>query len=438
MTILIKALQLFLSLSILVVIHELGHFGFAKLFKTRVEKLYLFFDPWFSLLKIKKGETEYGIGWLPFGGYAKISGMIDESMDTEQLKKPPQPYEFRSKPAWQRLLIITGGVILNFLLGFIIYSSILFVWGEQYLPTENVKYGIVADSLASSIGLRNGDKIISVDNQKIENFNDIVVKTIVLNESKSIQIQRGSQIMSIGIPKSTISYILQHKNEMATFISPRIPFIVKDGKKTKLMKGDKVVGINKDSLSYYDEIKNILPKYKGRRIQLNILRNGKMVDVPVKLTKEGMIGIELNFSYDYFEIKTNHYGLLACIPAGIKKGFSSISDYLKQFKLIFSREHKGYEQLGGFIAIGNIFPGTWDWEFFWRWTAFLSIMLAIMNILPIPALDGGLMLFILFEMITGKKPSDKFLEYAQIVGMVFVFSLILYANGNDIIRLFHK
>jgi regulator of sigma E protease len=438
MTILIKTLQFFLSLSILVVIHELGHFGFAKLFKTRVDKLYLFFDPWFSLFKIKKGDTEYGIGWLPLGGYAKISGMIDESMDTEQLKKPPQPYEFRSKTTWQRLLIITGGVIMNFLLGFIIYSTILYVWGEEYLPTENVKYGIVADSLAVNIGLRNGDKIISVDNKKVESFHDFVVKTILLNQSKSIQIQRDSQMMSIEIPKQTISYILQHKNEMATFITPRVPFIVKDGNKTMLLKDDKVVGINNEKLVYYDEIKSMLLKYKGKKIQLNIQREGKEMVIPVKLSKEGLIGVEMYGYNNYFDIKTIHYGFFACIPAGIKKGFSSISDYLKQFKLIFSREHKGYEQLGGFIAMGNIFPGTWDWEFFWRWTAFLSIILAIMNILPIPALDGGFMLFILFEMITGKKPGDKFLEYAQIVGMVIVFSLILYANGNDIIRLFHK
>jgi regulator of sigma E protease len=440
MTILIKILQFVLSLSILVIIHELGHFTLAKLFKTRVEKFYLFFDPWFALFKIKKGETEYGIGWLPLGGYVKISGMIDESMDKEQMKLPPQPYEFRSKSSSQRLLIMLGGVVFNFILAMLIYVMVLFGWGETYLPTANVKYGIETDSVGFAIGLRNGDKILSVDNQNIENFAQIT-SDIVLNDRKTIQVERGSELINIEIPKEFIPKMLKGKGQ----IDPRIPFgpfVVTSygkespGKSAGVTLGDELVGLDSIKFTFYDEFQKYLQANKERPVVLNLLRNGEAVNIPVTPLKSGLLGINRTVSIDQiFELKTIKYGFIQSVPAGIAKGFKTVADYLKQFKLIFSKDTKAYESLGGFITIGNIFPSEWDWHSFWNLTAFLSIILAVMNILPIPALDGGHVMFLLYEVITGRKPSDKFLEYAQIAGMVLLLGLLLFANGNDILRL---
>jgi len=440
MVILIKILQFVLSLSILVVIHEFGHFILAKLFKTRVEKFYLFFDPWFSLFKYKRGETEYGIGWLPLGGYVKISGMIDESMDKEQMKLPPQPYEFRSKTSWQRLLIMTGGVVFNFISAMIIYVLVLFAWGDSYLPTANVKYGIVTDSVGFDIGLRNGDEILTVDNQHIEDFMEIT-PDIVLNGRKSIQVERDGQVLNIDIPKEYIPKMLKGKGQ----IDPRMPFgpfIVSaygkesPGKEAGVLLGDQLIGLDGNMFLFYDEFQKYLNENKASTLMLNLNRNGEAVNIAVKPTEAGMLGINKSVSYNkIFEVKTIKYGFFESIPAGIDKGFKTIADYLKQFKLLFSKDSKAYESLGGFITIGNIFPGVWDWQAFWNLTAFLSIILAIMNILPIPALDGGHVMFLLFEVVTGRKPSDKFLEYAQIAGMVILLSLLLFANGNDILRL---
>jgi regulator of sigma E protease len=443
MTILIRILQLLLSLSILVIIHEMGHFFLAKLFKTRVEKFYLFFDPWFAIFKFKKGETEYGLGWLPLGGYVKISGMIDESMDREQMKQPPQPYEFRSKTSWQRLLIMTGGVIFNFLLAMLIYILVLFAWGETYLPTSNAKYGIATDSVGYAIGLKNGDKILSVDNQHVENFLQITPE-IVLNNRKSIQVERDGQVLNISIPAEYIPGLLKGKGQ----IEPRRPFgpfviskFSKDSpaKVAGLLPGDELISLNGIKFEYYDEFQNYLAINRSQQIVLNILRNGNSLDLSVKTTEEGILGVYDSRSYgDIFELQTLRYGFLQSIPAGISKGFKTVGDYLKQFKLIFSRHTKAYESLGGFIAIGSIFPEIWDWKVFWNLTAFLSIILAVMNILPIPALDGGHVMFLLYEVVTGRKPSDKFLEYAQIVGMVLLFSLLIFANGNDVLKLIKK
>jgi len=443
MEILIKAAQLLLSLSILVIFHEFGHFITAKMFKTRVEKFYLFFDPWFSLFKIKRGETEYGIGWLPLGGYVKIAGMIDESLDREQMKKPPQPYEFRSKKAWQRLLIMVAGVIFNVIFAMLIYVSVLYVWGETYLPTSSVKYGIVTDSVGYSIGLRNGDKILSVDNQYIDNFMQIT-PDIVLNSRKTIQVDRAGEKFDIDIPESLVPQMLKGKGR----IEPRVPFspfIVSGfgkespGKLAGMQVNDELVGIDGNKFEWYDEFQAYLADNKTRDVALNILREGVNIDIPVKPTSAGLIGVTTSRSLDsFFELKTIKYGLLESIPAGISKGFKTIGDYLKQFKLIFSRRTKGYESLGGFITIGSIFPGVWDWHSFWNLTAFLSIILAIMNILPIPALDGGHVMFLIYEVITGRKPSDKFLEYAQITGMMLLLALLIFANGNDILRLLRK
>jgi regulator of sigma E protease len=443
MTVLIRILQLLLSLSILVIIHEFGHFTFAKIFKTRVEKFYLFFDAWFSLFKFKKGETEYGIGWIPLGGYVKIAGMIDESMDVEQMKQPPQPWEFRSKKTWQRLLIMTGGVLFNFLLALIIYVAVLFAWGETYLPTANLKYGIVTDSIGHSMGLRNGDMILSIDNQKIEKFNEIRTD-IILNNRKSIQVEREGKELNIPINENIIPLMLKGK----FLIEPRRPFspyvisfVDKDSpaKAAGVLTGDEIKGINDSSFVYFDDFQAFLASHKERSISLNILRNGQPVKLAVALNSTGKLGVGDSHTYgEIFELKTIKYNVLQSIPAGISTGFKAIGDYLKQFKLIFSKHTKGYESLGGFITIGSIFPPAWDWQVFWSLTAFLSIILGVMNILPIPALDGGHVMFLLFEVITGRKPSDKFMEYAQIVGMAIILILLLYANGNDVVKLLKK
>ncbi len=442
MVVLIKTAQLLLSLSILVILHELGHFTFAKIFKTRVEKFYLFFNPWFSLFRIKKGETEYGIGWLPLGGYVKIAGMIDESMDREQLKKPPQPWEFRSKPAWQRLLIMLGGILVNFLLAFVIYIAVMFVWGDTYLPNENVKYGILVDTLGEQMGLQNGDKIISIDSQKVENFNQII-PTIVLDHSKSLQVERNGKMINVVIPDSVFPRLIKAKS---LIIQPRLPFnpfiingFAKDspGRKAGLQKGDRIVAVDSIRFQYYDRFRDYLLQHKGEQVVLTVERDSQELNIPVTLTAQGMIGVSTDFSH-VFEYKKIKYSFWESIPAGIKKGIRTTGDYLKQIRLIFSPRMKAYESLGGFITIGKIFPSVWDWNSFWNLTAFLSIILAIMNLLPIPGLDGGHVLFLLYEIITGRKPGDKFLEYAQIAGMILLVALLLYANGNDIVRLFHK
>jgi regulator of sigma E protease len=444
MTILIRILQFVMSLSILVIIHEFGHFLFAKLFKTRVEKFYLFFDPWFSLFKFKKGETEYGIGWLPLGGYVKISGMIDESMDREQMKLPPQPYEFRSKTSGQRLLIMTGGVIFNFIFAMLIYVLVLFAWGETYLQTSKVTYGIVTDSVGYEIGLRNGDKILTVDNQYIDNFMQIT-PDIVLNGRKTIQIERDGQKMTINIPAEYIPKMLKGKGQ----ISYRLPFqamVIKEFDKGSpassagIMTGDSIVGLDSMRFAYADEFQKHLQDNKDHPVAVDLFRNGKPLTIAVTPNKSGALGIAYlgRALEDIFELKTIQYGFLESIPAGLSKGFKTIGDYLKQFKLLFSRHTKAYESLGGFITIGKIFPGVWRWQAFWNLTAFLSIILAVMNILPIPALDGGHVMFLLYEVVTGRKPSDKFLEYAQIAGMIILLSLLVFANGNDLLRLFRK
>ncbi len=438
MEILIKIAQLLLSLTILVILHEAGHFTFAKIFKTKVEKFYMFFNPWFSLFKKKIGETEYGIGWLPLGGYVKIAGMIDESMDKEQMKKPPQPWEFRSKPAWQRFFIMFGGVLVNFLLAFVIYSMILFTWGEQYLPTENVKYGIVCDSAAQSIGLQNGDKILTLDNQKVEKFRSIV-PNILLDDVKTIQIERNGELKDIKVPESIIPTLLKDKN----FISFRFPYIIdgfskkSTGKIAGLKKGDRIIGLNHKNVEYADKLTNELKKYKNKQVIVSVIRNNDTIDFTAQIPKSGLLGISADIN-NIFEFKKINYSFIQAIPAGVTKSYRMGANYLKQVKILFKPETEAYKSIGGFIAIGNIFPGQWDWYSFWNLTAFLSIMLAIINILPIPALDGGHILFLLYEIITRRKPSDKFLEYAQVVGMILIFALLILANGNDIVKLFNK
>jgi regulator of sigma E protease len=439
MIILIKTAQLLLSLSILVIFHEFGHYLAARIFKTRVEKFYLFFDPWFSLFKFKKGETEYGVGWLPLGGYVKISGMIDESMDKEAMKLPPQPWEFRSKPAWQRLIIMLGGVTVNILLAIGIYIVTLAAWGEEYLPTAEVKYGITVDSVGRELGLQNGDKILSVDNQVVEDFFKVPGR-IILENAQSIQVEREGQKLDLKVPAGFISKLIKHQSP--EFISVRIPFEVAEFAKGSvapeagLKVGDKIIGLNELSTPYFDQFKTELGKHKKEEVTVVALRGADTTRITVKVPETGMLGIAPLPPAKYFTFKEHHYNIIEAIPAGVKKAYKGVGNYLKQLKLIFSPEVKAYESVGGFITIGKIFPSTWDWEAFWGLTAFLSIMLAILNVLPIPALDGGHVLFLLFEIISGRKPSDKFLEYAQIVGMVLLFALLIFANGNDIIKLF--
>lgn len=440
--VLIKAAQLILSLSILVVLHEFGHFAFARLFKTRVEKFYLFFDPWFALFKFKRGETEYGVGWLPLGGYVKISGMIDESMDKEAMKLPPQPYEFRAKKAYQRLLIMLGGVMMNFIFAFIIYAGVLYAWGTQYLPTESVTHGIMVYETGEQIGLQNGDKILSVDGVYIDDFNKII-PTAILDNAHAIQVLRDGKQVDVEISDEDLALLIKSR----AVIAPRLPFECSAGqilddspaKNAGLEQGDVFVNIDGETFTYYDQFTSYIKARKEQEITLNILRDGQAQSLDLTVAEDGTIGFYPTFlesAYEFLNYETINYGFLEAIPAGFNRGINTIKDYLKQFKLIFSPKTKAYESLGGFIAIGNIFPGAWDWFQFWNMTAFLSIILAVMNLLPIPALDGGHVTFLLYEIVSGRKPGDKFLEYAQISGMIILLTLVLYANANDIIKLF--
>jgi regulator of sigma E protease len=442
MEILVKAGQFLLSLSLLIILHEMGHFLFARLFNTRVEKFYLFFNPWFSLFKKKFGDTEYGIGWLPLGGYVKISGMIDESMDKEQMKQPPKPYEFRSKKSYQRLLIMLGGVLVNFIFALGIYVMVLYTWGQTFLPVKNMIYGVMVDSTGMKLGLRNGDKILSIDGKEVENYLSIV-HDIVVDEAQTIQVDRNGRQMDIDLPENTIAKLI--KSDLP--IMPRIPFYI-DGFSDEdsiayyagVRKGDKIIGINDTRTEFFDEFKAEIENHINDQVTLKILRNeADTMLVEVEVSEDGKIGVmaDLNLSR-FFELQEKRYTLAESVPAGIDKGFGMISSYVKQLRLLFKPETRAYEEIGGFLKIGSIFPGVWDWQAFWNLTAFLSIILAIMNILPIPALDGGHVAFLMFEIITGRKPGEKFLEYAQIAGMIILLALLVYANGNDIINLFNK
>src|SRR6218665_1488986 len=437
--------QLLLALSILIVLHEFGHYITARWFGCRVEKFFLFFDPWFALVKRKVGETVYGIGWLPLGGYVKISGMIDESMDKEAMKLPPKPYEFRSKPAWQRLIIMLGGIIMNVLVAFIIYAFVLMTWGEKKVPAASLKYGIqVTDSTLYKIGLRSGDKILAVDGKEVDDFEKTLKKLLI--SDKTVTVERNGQKMDLAIPQDLLGQLIENKKRgRITLIEPRIPviaYLVPDttaAYKAGLRKDDKVIGVDSTKIEFFDELRNHLASKKNSEVTLTVIRNGQETQFPVKVDSEGLIGFAPYGKYNYKQmdslgwVKLNHiqYGFLGAFPAGVRKTFTTLGDYINQFKKIVNPSTGGYKGVGGFKAIASGFSGVWDWESFWAFTAFLSIILAFMNLLPIPALDGGHVMFTLYEIVSGRKPNEKFLEYAQMVGMVLLLALMLYANGND-------
>jgi regulator of sigma E protease len=442
MDIVIKLSQFLLSLSLLIILHELGHFIPAKLFKTRVEKFYLFFDVKFSLLKKKIGETEYGIGWLPLGGYVKISGMIDESMDKEQMALPPQPWEFRSKPAWQRLIIMLGGVTVNFILAFIIYIGMAFAYGEMFVATKDLKDGLLIENpVMQQAGFQTGDKILAIDGEKVIKFDNQINAKIVM--AKQILIERNGAQQTITMPIEFVDEL--SKQGKSPLVSLRMPFAVgavaEGSKNTALQPKDVILRLNEEPAKYFDQLKTILSKNKNKLIVASVLRKNQEIQVPVQVDADGKLGIQpaaLDLQslekLGYYQISKQEYGFLESFPVGIEKGADQLVGYGKQLQMIFNPETKAYKQVGGFAAIFNIFPSTWSWEVFWNITALLSIMLGVMNLLPIPALDGGHVVFLLFEIISGKKPSEKFLENAQMVGFVLLISLLLFANGNDIYK----
>ena len=447
--IIIKTIQFFLSLSLLIVLHELGHFIPAKLFKTRVEKFYLFFDVKFSLFKKKIGETEYGIGWLPLGGYVKISGMIDESMDKEAMAQEPKEWEFRSKPAWQRLIIMLGGVTVNFILAVVIFIGLVFAYGETYIENDSLKDGIwvTEPALGDPLGLKTGDKVISVDGKKIEDLGQILPEIIY---GENLTIERDGQRITEKIPVDFIATLSDNKEE-ARFINYRVPFVINripedsPNANSGLKEGDAIVEIAGTPVEYRDQVVPVLEANKGKTVSVIVNRDGSKIPLEAKVSEDGKFGVFAGYNSleafeenGYLKINTKKYSFVESIPAGWDKGVKTLTDYIKGMKKIFNPDTGAYKEVGGFAAIGGMFPDSWNWPQFWGTTAFISIILAFMNILPIPALDGGHVMFLLYEMVTGRKPSDKFLEYAQITGFFILIALLLFANGNDLYKWLFK
>ncbi len=430
---LIKAFQLILSLAILVVLHELGHFIPAKIFKTRVEKFYLFFDVKFSLFKKKIGETVYGIGWLPLGGYVKISGMIDESFDKEQMSKPPQPWEFRSKPTWQRLIIMLGGVAVNLIVGFALYMMILFVWGKDYVPQENMPNGFDPSPVAVEIGFEQGDKLIDVDGKSLENVLDIN-RSLFLRPVEYVTVKRtDGTIDEINIPEDFGSKMFKsgQYRPLTPLISATIDSVFgSPAINAGINSGDKIIRVNDDNINTWQEFVQWIDNNDNDIINVALQRGNSIYETPIKRNDDGTIGVSLLDTG--IEVVHRDLSLTESISEGFDYGYWTLYDYVSQFQFVFTKE--GASQLGGFGTIGGLFPAKWDWRNFWSTTALISIILAFMNILPIPALDGGHVMFLCYEMLTGRKPSDKFLEYAQVIGFFLLIALVLYANGNDLFR----
>ena len=436
----VKTAQFILSFSILVVLHEIGHFIPARLFGTRVEKFYLFFNPGFSLWKKKIGETEYGIGWIPFGGYVKIAGMIDESMDKEQLKKEPESWELRSKPAYQRLIVMLGGVIVNVVLAIVIFIGISWYWGDDYLPAKNVTYGVHASALAKQMGVQDGDIILSLDKKELENFDALEAKLILTNPT-TLEVQRGDSIISLNIP-ATLATSLAKFKKSDPFVIPRIPVIIDSvGSSAVVLEGafsknDTLLKINNTSIQYQYEFIEVKQKYADSIVMVTSKRGNDTVYTKALINGSGQIGLFVKLPYALFKTVHKEFTFFQAIPEGVNRCYTTLDNYIQGIKQIFTGKVNANDSLGSLISIGNTFPAAWDWERFWTLTAIFSIILAFMNVLPIPALDGGHALFIIVEMITGRKPGDKFMEYAQIMGMMLMFGLMLYALGLDFWRLF--
>lgn len=437
--ILIKALQFFASLSLLVMIHEFGHYITARIFKIRVEKFYIFFNPWFSLYKRKIGETEYGIGWLPLGGYVSLAGMIDESMDIEQMKQEPQPWEFRTKPAWQRLIVMLAGITMNVLLAMGIYSAMLYTWGENYYHNDDMVYGYSFNEAGESLGFVDGDKIISIDGEAIGNVREIDKKLIIADDNRSVVVERGGEQVTLTLPLEEL-VAMRENGSIIGFYQPIIPFVIEEvvmdsAKDSGLLANDKIIAIDDTHVEDFFAGKELLNKAAGRNAEIDIVRNATdTLRLTAPINAEGQIGVNVKM----IAPRSVEYGLFESIPAGIRRTGSEIVSYWDQLKMIVNPKTKSYKEVGGFIAIGNIFPSEWNWQSFWSLTALLSVILAIMNILPIPGLDGGHALFTLWEIITRRKPSDKFLEVMQYIGLGLLLLLLVYANGSDIVKLFIK
>lgn len=440
-TFIIKALQLILSLAILVTIHEFGHFIFARLFKIRVEKFYLFFDPWFSLFKYKpkNSDTEYGIGWLPLGGYVKIAGMIDESMDRDQMAKDPQPWEFRSKPAWQRLLVMAAGVIFNFILAIFIYSMMLFTWGDTYTPASKYENGMSFSKAAKELGgYKDKDIILTLDGKElheratISSLNNNFMQFV---DAKEAVVLRDGKEITLTMPEDFGNKVFEADDPIPPFsvwMSLRVKNVSGSAKRIGMLPGDSIVSLNGVQLTSFVELRAEAGKKANRRkgAPIEFIRDSTLYKGQIFIDSNGTIGVE---AYPpIYETRTDEYSFFGSLPAGAVFGIETLKGYVTQIRFVFTK--KGAEGLGGFGAIGSLFPPTWDWEAFWGMTAFLSIILAFMNILPIPALDGGHIMFLLYEVVARRKPNEKFMEYAQITGMFLLLALLLYANGNDLFR----
>ncbi|MBQ0115723.1 MAG: RIP metalloprotease RseP [Bacteroidales bacterium] len=451
-----KTLEVIMALGLLVIIHEFGHYSFSRLFGVWVEKFYLFFNPWFSIAKWKPKAkvdkdgnenknswraTEYGIGWLPLGGYCKIAGMIDESMDTEQMKDPAKPYEFRSKPAWQRLFIMIGGVLFNFILAIVIYAGIVYTYGEMYINFTDATEGMDYCDSAHKYGFVDGDIPLMADDHQLTYLDGDELQTILT--AKTVKVLRNHKdTVTINLPENFIFIANKDAEAGQMFMNYRLPVVISQtqarmgAEKAGLKSGDRIIAVNNESTPSYTELTPTLKKYSNKTVSLSYIRNGKECKTNVQIDSDGKLGIQLTDPTKIFHVNTVSYNILESIPRGIEMGCDKLVSYVKQLKLVFSAE--GAKSLGGFGAIGSIFPESWNWLDFWNITAFLSIILAVMNILPIPALDGGHVLFLLYEMITGRQPSEKFLERAQTFGMLLLLALLLFANGNDIYRYFFK
>ncbi len=443
--ILIKVLQFFVSLSLLVMIHEFGHYITARIFKIRVEKFYLFFNPWFSLYKRKIGDTTYGVGWLPLGGYVSLSGMIDESMNTEQMQQEPQPWEFRTKPAWQRLIVMLAGVFMNVILAMIIYSGMLFTWGETYLDNANVKYGYEFSEAGEKLGFEDGDKIVSIDGKTIGDTQNIGMQLLISDNERKVEIIRHNEPQTLTISLDKLVAMRENDGYKGLYTAIEEPYIVEEvinevGIDGGFRQGDQIIAVGDKALYSGENISEELLAHKGEEVAITVLRYEEGAPVRDTLTttlsNEGMIANVKFQAVDSIDMTHIEYGFFEAIPAGIMVAGKEIASYWEQLKMIVDPDTKLYKEVGGFLSIGSIFPDTWDWYSFWRITALLSIMLAVMNLLPIPGLDGGHALFTLWEIITRRKPSDKFLEVMQWIGLIILFALLIYANGNDIFKLF--